>query len=136
MKLDQDTYSRCLATAKGYYRDIRRRKEIEEEIIQASKNPPDGLPRGGAKNDETARKVEHIIARQSEIERRITAVERAWSGCKNHQEREFIKKNLFEGVQMWQVYILNKRGTPLAEITMKRYRKAFMIRLAQNLYEI
>ena len=33
IKLDPDVYSRCVATAKGYYRMLQRQKEIEEEII-------------------------------------------------------------------------------------------------------
>ena len=32
IKLDPDVYSRCVATAKGYYRMLQRQKEIEEEI--------------------------------------------------------------------------------------------------------
>ena len=137
MKLDQDIYSRCLATAKGYYRDIRRKKEIEREIIKASKKPPDGLPKGSMRGDETARKAERIIAKQSEIERRIAAVERAWLDCGNRQEQEFIKKNLFEGVQMWQIYILlPDTGAAMSERTMKRYRKKFLCRLADYLHEI
>lgn len=116
---------------------LKRRKRIEEEIILSGKAPADGMPRGGLKSDETARKAERIIARQAENERRIQAVEKAWIDCHSDAEREFVKKNLFENMQMWQIYILlPETGMPMSERTMKRYRKKFLIRLAENLYEI
>lgn len=32
IKLEPDVYSRCVATAKGYYRMLQRQREIEEKI--------------------------------------------------------------------------------------------------------
>ena len=60
VKLDDDVYSRCLATAKGYYTMLRRRKKIEDEIIHAG-HCPDGQPRGNGIRNPTARKAERII---------------------------------------------------------------------------
>ena len=54
IKLDPDVYSRCVATAKGYYRMLQRQKEIEEEIIHET-HAPDGQPRGSGTGDPTAR---------------------------------------------------------------------------------
>lgn len=98
--LDRDIYSRVLATAKGYYLMLRRRERATNPAIRQ-------------KNEE-----------------RIAAVEKAWIECQNEQEREFIKKNLFEGVQMQ--YIAEKESIR----TMKRIRKRFLLRLAKNLEEI
>lgn len=129
VRLDGDIYGRCLNTAKGYYQMLRRRREIEEEIIHES--PAfDGQPKGGGISDTTASKAERIIQRQEENERKILAVEKAWAACTDDCEREFIKLNLFERVQMQRINL------PISERTMKRYRKRFLIRLAENLFEI
>lgn len=129
VKLDDDVYSRCLATAKGYYTMLRRRKKIEDEIIHAG-HCPDGQPRGNGIGNPTARKAERIMVRQQKNEERIRAVEQAWCECQDDWEKEFIKQNLFEHRPMKYINL------PMAEITMKRYRKQFLIRLAQNLHEI
>ena len=50
IKLDPDVYSRCVATAKGYYRMLQRQREIEEEIIHET-HAPDGQPRGSGTGD-------------------------------------------------------------------------------------
>ena len=80
IKLDPDVYSRCVATAKGYYRMLQRQREIEEEIIHET-YAPDGQPRGSGTGDPTARKVEKILQRQRENDRKIRAVEQAWISC-------------------------------------------------------
>ena len=143
IKLDPDVYSRCVATAKGYYRMLQRQKEIEEEIIHET-YAPDGQPRGSGTGDPcqcshptpTARKVEKILQRQRENDRKIRAVEQAWISFQDKRVRMFIKKNFFEGLLMREICIIMPEGTPMAEITMKRYRKKFLIRLAENLFEI
>ena len=135
IKLDPDVYSRCVATAKGYYRMLQRQKEIEEEIIHET-HAPDGQPRGSGMGDPTARKVEKILQRQRENDRKIRAVEQAWISFQDKRVRMFIKKNFFEGLLMREICIIMPEGTPMAEITMKRYRKKFLIRLAENLFEI
>lgn len=68
--LERDIYSRTLATAKGYYSMLRRRKMLLSGPVQQ-------------KNEE-----------------RIMAVEKAWNDCENDLEREVITKNLFEGLPM------------------------------------
>ena len=88
---------------------LRRRKQIEEQISIS----------------EDRRK-----RRREENEKRIIAIERAWIACTDDCEREFIKLNLFEHIQMQYIDL------PISERTMKRYRKRFLVRLAQNLYEI
>ena len=129
IKLDPDVYSRCVATAKGYYRMLQRQKEIEEEIIHET-HAPDGQPRGSSVGDPTGRKVEKILQRQKENDRKIRAVEQAWMECEEDRERELIKRNLFEGMQMQYIQLdMSLRKT-------KRFRKRFLIRLAKNLREI
>ena len=135
IKLDPDVYSRCVATAKGYYRMLQRQKEIEEEIIHET-HAPDGQPRGSGVGDPTGRKVEKILQRQRENDRKIKAVEQAWVSFEDERTRLYIKKNFFEGLLMREICIMMPGGTPMAEITMKRYRKKFLIRLAENLFEI
>lgn len=129
IKLDPDVYSRCVATAKGYYRMLRRQKEIEEEIIHET-HAPDGQPRGSGTGDPTGRKVEKILQRQRENDRKIRAVEQAWMECESDRERELIKHNLFEETQMQYIWL------EMSLRTMKRCRKRFLIRLAKNLQEI
>ena len=129
IKLDPDVYSRCVATAKGYYRMLQRQREIEEEIIHET-HAPDGQPRGSGTGDPTARKVEKILQRQRENDKKIRAVEQAWMRCDSDDEREFIKQNLFRYKQMQFINL------PFSIITMKRYRKRFLIYLAEELREI
>ena len=136
MKLEPDIYTRCVSIAKAYYRMLRRRDEIDEEIIMAGVNPPDGLPKGQDPGNPTAQKAEKLIARKQENEKKINAVEKAWAECRSDNERDFVKKNLLEGMQMWQIYIPMSNGKAMSERTMKRYRKQFLFRLAKNLYEI
>ena len=82
--------------------------------------------RGAAvRGDPTARKVEKILQRQRENDRKIRAVEQAWISFQDKRVRMFIKKNFFEGLLMREICIIMPEGTPMAEITMKRYRKKF-----------
>ncbi|MCI9405943.1 MAG: hypothetical protein HFK04_03395 [Oscillospiraceae bacterium] len=71
--MERDIYSRTLATAKGYYAMLRRRRILPQGPVQQ-------------KNDE-----------------RIEAVEKAWMDCQNVMEREVIQKNLFEGLPMQHI---------------------------------
>ena len=50
--------------------------------------------------------------------------------CEEDRERELIKRNLFEGMQMQYIQL------DMSLRTMKRFRKRFLIRLAKNLREI
>ena len=129
IKLDPDVYSRCVATAKGYYRMLQRQKEIEEEIIHET-HTPDGQPRGSGTGDPTGRKVEKILQRQRESDRKIRAVEQAWISLHKQHERDLIKKNLFEHIPMMHLDL------PMCLRSMKQVRKRFLIQLAKNLHEI
>ena len=130
VKLERGIYKRCKATAEDYYNLLRRRKEIEEEVILAGKNPSDGMPHGGSSDDETARKAERLIARKRHLDELIRAVESAWSFARDDTEKEFIRLNLFSHVPM------NHIKLPMSLRTMKRCRQKFLINLAANLYEI
>ncbi len=127
--LPPDVYRLCMDVAHSYYTLLRRRREIEDEIILAG-HPPDGQPHGGGTSDQTADKAERIILRQGKNEREIKAIEQALSGCRDNCERDFIKLNLFEGIRIRDINL------PIADRTMKRYRKQFLVRLAENLHKI
>lgn len=128
--LPPDVYRLCMDIAHSYYNLLRRRHDIEQEIIFAGRLS-DGQPRGNHRNDETADKAEHIVVRQTENERKIRAIEQAWhTAARDCTEREFIRLNLFEMVRMPYINL------PLHRQTMKQVRKRFLVYLAENLHEI
>ena len=130
IKLENGVYKRCLATAEDYYNLLRRRKEIEEEVIFAGKCPSDGMPHNGSGSDETAQKAERLIARKCRLDEQIKAVEQAWNAARDNTEIKFIRLNLFEHVPMSSIKL------PMSPRTMKRCRQRFLINLAANLFEI
>ena len=129
ISLPNDVYRNAVNISKSYYVMLRRRHEIEDEIIQAS-HPPDGQPGGGGPGNPTARKAERIILRQAENERKIKAVEQAWDEFTEPYQREFIRLNLFENIRMDDINL------PVSLRSMKRLRKKFLIQVAENLNEI
>lgn len=129
ISLPNDIYRTAVNVAKSYYAMLRRRQEIEQEIILASPTP-DGQPRGTETSDTTARKAERLMLRKDENERKIKAVEQAWAAFTAPWQREFIKLNLFENIRMDDINL------PVSVITMKRWRKRFLIQVAENLHEI
>jgi hypothetical protein len=129
ISLPNDVYKTAVNTAKAYYAMLRRRKEIEDEIINESPCS-DGQPHGSGTSDTTAQKAERILLRQAENERKVKAVEQAWAIFPNGFDREFIKLNLFENIRMDDINL------PMAVRSMKRLRKAFLFCVAENLNEI
>ena len=129
ISLPNDVYRNAVNISKSYYAMLRRRHEIEDEIISAS-HAPDGQPGGGGPGDPTGRKAERIIQRQAENERKIKAVEQAWDEFAEPYQREFIKLNLFENIRMDDINL------PVSLRSMKRLRKKFLIQVAENLNEI
>lgn len=129
ISLPNDVYRTAVNVAKSYYAMLRRRKEIEDEIIHESP-VSDGQPRGSGTSDTTAQKAERIILWQAENERKIKAVEQAWAVFTEPWQREFIRLNFFENIRMDDINL------PMAVITMKRLRKSFLIAVAENLNEI
>lgn len=130
MELERDVYSRCLNIAKSYYTLIRRRKELETELVFFAAGRIDGMPRSTRQVNPTAEKAERILDRRQEIDRKIHAVERALDACTDTYDRQLIQKNLFEQVPLAHLDL------PMSERTMKRRRKAFLVNLAENLDEI
>lgn len=129
INLPNDIYREVVNVAKSYYALLRRRKEIEDELINASP-VSDGQPHGTTPGDPTARKAERIILRQAENDRKIKAVEQAWATFTEPYQREFIKLNLFENIRMEDINL------PISLRSMKRLRKKFLINVARNLNEI
>lgn len=129
INLPNDIYREVVNVAKSYYALLRRRKEIEDELINASP-VSDGQPHGTTPGNPTARKAERIILRQAENDRKIKAVEQAWATFTEPYQREFIKLNLFENIRMEDINL------PISLRSMKRLRKKFLINVARNLNEI
>lgn len=127
--VEPDIYTNCLQTAKRYYILLRRRKELEDEIIHSGVKA-DGMPRAMTVSRPTERKAERIIIKLEEVDRKIAAIEKAWATMPDKESKEFIRLNLFVGMPMQYINL------PLSYGTMKNRRRSFILRLAENLYEI
>lgn len=128
-RIPTDIYRQCVAIAKSYYTMLRRRREQEEMILYGS-SFNDGQPRGRAVGNPTARKAERLIAAKERNEWKIRAVEQAWCRMVDETAREFVKKNLFEGVMMKYIDL------PMSIRTMKRTRSQFIRYVAEELGEV
>ena len=124
-----DIYRQCVAIAKSYYPMLRRRREQEEAILHGSP-AHDGQPRAQGASDPTARKAERLIAAKERNDLKIRAVEQAWCRMVDESAREFVKKNLFEGVRMQYIDL------PMSIPTMKRLRSKFIRYVAEELNEV
>ena len=127
--LEPDVYNRCVEVASAYYTLLRRRKEMEEEIIYQN-NGPNFQPAPSQPGNPTANKAERLILCLQENDRKIHAVEQAWHAMVDETARQVIRYNLFEGIPLKSVNL------PMSERSMKRCRKLFLTRLAQELHEI
>lgn len=124
-----DIYRQCVAIAKSYYTMLRRRREQEEIILHGSPLN-DGQPKAQGVGDPTARKAERLIAAKERNDCKIRAVERAWRRMVDEPAREFVKKNIFEGIQMQYIDL------PMSISTMKRTRSQFIRYVAEELGEV
>ena len=128
-RITTDIYRQCVAIAKSYYTMLRRRREQEEIILRGSACN-DGQPKAQGTGDPTARKAERMIAAKERNEQKIKAVEQAWSRMEDQTARDFVKFNLFEGLQMQYIDL------PMSIPTMKRLRSKFIRFLAEELGEV
>lgn len=124
-----DIYRQCVAIAKSYYTMLRRRQEQEEIILHGSPLH-DGQPKAQGVVDPTARKAERLIAAKERNDWKIRAVEQAWCRMVDEPAREFVKKNIFEGIQMQYIDL------PMSIRTMKRTRSQFIRYVAEELGEV
>lgn len=124
-----DIYRQCVAIAKSYYTMLRRRREQEEIILHGSPLH-DGQPKAQGVGDPTARKAERLIAAKERNDWKIRAVEQAWCRIVDEPAREFVKKNIFEGIQMQYIDL------PMSIRTMKRTRSQFIRYVAEELGEV
>lgn len=124
-----DIYRQCVAIAKSYYTMLRRRREQEEIILHGSPLH-DGQPKAQGVGDPTARKAERLIAAKERNDWKIRAVEQAWSRMEDQTARDFVKFNLFEGLQMQYIDL------PMSIRTMKRTRSQFIRFVAEELGEV
>ena len=127
-RIPADIYRQCTAIAKSYYTMLKRRKEQEEIILHGSP-VNDGQPKSSGTGDPTARKAERLIAAKERNDWKIRAVEQAWCRMVDETAREFIKKNIFEGVRMQYIDL------PMSVPTMKRIRSKFIRFVAEELGE-
>lgn len=128
-RIPADIYRQCVAVAKSYYTMLLRRAEQEEIILHGSVYN-DGQPRARGAGDPTGRKAERLIASKERNNHKIRAVERALVRMVDETAREFVKKNLFENVQMQYIDL------PMSIRTMKRTRSQFIRYVAEELGEI
>lgn len=128
-RIPKEIYSQCTALAKSYYAMLRRRKELEEQILYGSPCN-DGQPKGSGTGDPTARKAERLVIAKERNEWKIRAVEQAWCRMADETDRELIKQNLFEQIPMHCIDL------PMSVIDMKRTRKKYLTFLAEELGEI
>ena len=107
-----DIYAQAAAIAKSYYVMLQRRR------LQEQQPPP----------------VSGAAARPSLAHERnswkIRAVEQAWPRMPDDTAREFIQRNIFEGVRMRYIPL------PLSVSTMKRLRRRFITYVAEELGDI
>lgn len=128
-RIPTDIYRQCVAIAKSYYTMLRRRREQEEIILHGSPLH-DGQPKAQGVGDSTARKAERLIAAKERNDLKIRAVDRAWRRMVDEPAREFVKKNIFEGIQMQYIDL------PMSIRTMKRTRSQFIRYVAEELGEV
>lgn len=128
-RIPTDIYRQCVAIAKSYYTMLRRRREQEEIILHGSPLH-DGQPKAQGVGDPTARKAERLIAAKERNDLKIRAVEQAWCRMIDEPAREFVKKNIFEGIQMQYIDL------PMSIRTMKRTRSQFIRYVAEELGEV
>jgi hypothetical protein len=89
----------------------------------------DGQPHGNQVSNPTAQKAESISQKQEECERKIKAVERAWSPL-GPLYKDFIKLHFFEHKDLESIDL------PMTLQDKKEVRAYFLIKLARNLNEI
>lgn len=128
-RIPTDIYRQCVAIAKSYYTMLRRHREQEEIILHGSPLH-DGQPKAQGVGDPTARKAERLIAAKERNDLKIRAVEQAWRRMADETAREFVKKNIFEGIQMQYIDL------PMSIRTMKRTRSQFIRYVAEELGEV
>lgn len=128
-RIPTDIYRQCVAISKSYYTMLRRRREQEEIILHGSACN-DGQPKAPGTGDPTARKAERLIAAKERNDWKIRAVEQAWSRMEDQTARDFVKFNLFEGLQMQYIDL------PMSIRTMKRTRSLFIRYVAEELGEV
>lgn len=128
-RIPTDIYRQCVAISKSYYTMLRRRREQEEIILHGSACN-DGQPKAQGIGDPTARKAERLIAAKERNDWKIRAVEQAWSRMEDQTARDFVKHNLFEGLQMQYIDL------PMSIRTMKRTRSRFIRFVAEELGEV
>ena len=128
-RIPTDIYRQCVAIAKSYYTMLRRRREQEEIVLHGSPLH-EGQPKAQGVGDPTARKAERLIAAKERNDWKIRAVEQAWCRMVDEPAREFVKKNIFEGIQMQHIDL------PMSIRTMKRTRSQFIRYVAEELGEV
>lgn len=128
-RIPTDIYRQCVAISKSYHTMLRRRQEQEEIILHGSACN-DGQPKAKGTGDPTARKAERLIAAKERNDWKIRAVEQAWSRMEDQTARDFVKYNIFEGLQMQYIDL------PMSIRTMKRTRSQFIRFVAEELGEV
>ena len=129
MRIPDDVYKRCTLLAKSYPALIKRRTEIEKEILFGSPVRDEGMPSGSGVGHPTEDKAIRLAMRKELNETRIKAVQDALEMLEPF-EQELIRLNLFKRIPM------EVCNVPMSIRRMKMIRKRFIIMIAENLHEI
>jgi hypothetical protein len=131
---DHNLYMQTAYMIRGY-RGLRRRRD---EALHASPPPPDGMPRGGAAGDPTARRALLLAALNAQIE----AIERVSIELRGKYRKTCTGEPFdpYEAFLNYGVfcYYRSKKGRETAPCykTWKRFRAEFIYKVAQNMNQL
>lgn len=128
-RIPKEVYQRNARLAKCYYFWLKQRRDIERDILYASAGPWDGMPRGGGNGDPTAAKVEKLIARLEEVDKKIRALQEAMDAMPDEEARVLIRKNLYDHIPLQYIPV------NMSESTMKRTRALYVCLVAEKMGE-
>lgn len=128
MNLPADVYYRVVNISNSYYILLDRLKRMEDSVMNKTV-ASDGQPRGNQVGNPTEHKAEKIIEKQTECERKIKAIERAFSVL-GPRYQDFIKQHFFEHKVMKDIDL------PMSVQEKQDVRTFFLNRVARNLNEI
>lgn len=126
--LEKETYRRTLSVARSYYEDLKKIKIIENDLIMSTSRPEALGGRSAFVSDPTYNIAQQIEKHTAVLRVRTDAVEKTFRTL-TKEEQEIIRANVLEGVPL--IYC----NTGNSEITCKRIRNKFLVRLAVELGE-
>ena len=124
-RIPADVRRVVVTEAKRYYALKRRLKEIDRDILYSS----GGAGGSGMPGQPTEQKALRLIQRKEKIERELETIEAAFDSLPR-KARAAVKKNICEGVRMDSIM------SPLSARQIRRYRREFILKLAELMGEM